>query len=432
MRARPRQVSVERPGLFRFLRSAASLAAAVLFLPLIAAAIVRERATAASRAGDLPRVIWGLTPIINIKYWSEALREQGHQSQTAVWGWFDINRRQDFDVWLGDFLTRWPTKLLHPIREQIMFLWALRHADIFVFFFDGGFLSRTPVWRMEARLLHWAGKKLVMTPYGSDIAVLGHLAPFEEAILSDYPYTRTRSEKTRERVDHYSRQADLVIRNLQVGYLPRYDVVWPCQLAVDTDLWRPRDGKRAEDAPVRVVHAANHRAIKGTQHLLDATRSLENEGTPLRLDLLEGVPNEEVRQAVIDGDVVVEQLVGGFGLFAIEAMSAGKPVLSNMRWLSQEMKAHPSIQGCPIVDCDASDIKDTLSELVRDPQARVAAGAAGRRFALEHHSYDAVGRTWSVLLQKVWEGARPDQVQPHLEATVWMLGPSTISRASAS
>ncbi|MDP9067820.1 MAG: glycosyltransferase [Actinomycetota bacterium] len=378
----------------------------------------------------LPRVIWGLTPIINIKYWSAAVRMLGYESTTIVWGWFDINRREDFDLWLGDFLSPWRTKILDPVREQLMFLWALRHADIFVFFFDGGFLSRTPLRRLESRLLHFARKKIIVTPYGSDIAVVGYLGAAEEAILTDYPQTLTRSRRVASLVRHFCEEADLVIRNLQVGYLPRYDVVWPCQLAVDTDLWRPVEIRRDTSATVNVVHASNHRAIKGTRHVIEAVAELGAEGLPVRLHLLEARPNEEVREVVLAGDIVVEQLIGGFGLFGIEAMSAGKPVLSNLRWMPPEMKAHPSIQECPIVDCDASDIKAKLRDLAENPEARVAAGAASRRFALKYHSYDAVGRAWSVLLRSVWDEVPLEEIQAAERDLPWQLATSPMHRVA--
>jgi len=33
---------------------------------------------------DLPRVVWGPTPIINIKYWSQSVRHLGFESNTVV------------------------------------------------------------------------------------------------------------------------------------------------------------------------------------------------------------------------------------------------------------------------------------------------------------------------------------------------------------
>lgn len=396
----------------RSLRTAAGSFTALGFLPILVLAVAFERFSMSRRPVQPPRVVWGLTPIINIKYWSAAIRMLGYESKTVVWGWFDINRREDFDVWLGDFLSFWDTKILDPVREQLMFLWALRHADVFVFFFDGGFLSRTPLRRVEAHLLHFAKKKIVMTPYGSDIAVVGHLGAAEKAILTDYPLTLKRSRRVAALVRHFCGAADLVIRNLQVGYLPRYDVIWPCQLAIDTNLWWHADESRHQtSATVEAVHASNHRTIKGTQQVIDTVAALRAEGVPIRLHLLEGRPNEEVREVVLQSDIVVEQLIGGFGLFAIEGMSAGKPVLSNLRWLAPEMRHHPTMQQCPIIDCDATDLKATLRELVEDVEARRAAGTASRRFAIRFHSYEAVGRAWATLLRSVWEEAPLDEVE---------------------
>lgn len=407
-RGRPQSSIASRlpAGVRRAMRVIASLPVSVLFLPrlLLAALVQRAKGDVLRHEGSLPRVIWGPTPIINIKYWSEALRSLGYESHTAVWGWFSINQRDDFDITLEDFVSSWSTRILDPIREHLLFLWALERADIFVFFFDGGFLSRTVLRRLECWLLHCAGKKVIVTPYGSDIAVVGHLGPFEETMVADYPWIRSRSATVARRVRYFCEEADLVIRNLQVGYLPRFDVVWPCQLAIDTDVWSCRDEDVKPPPVVTVVHASNHRTIKGTDQIIDVIGRLQSAGVPLTLSLLERQSNEEVRSAVMAGDVVVEQLIGGFGLFAIEAMSAGKPVLSNLGWLPPDLRSHPSLKECPIVDCNADTLRDVLKEVVENAHKRLMLGRASRDFALTFHSYRAVGNAWSVLLRNLWEG----------------------------
>lgn len=377
----------------------------MVFLPVFLVAVGVERLHGARRRNpdSKPRVMWGLTPVINIKYWSEALRGQGYVSETVVRGFFSINERSDFDVSDTDFLWSTGPQFLNAIKDYVLFVWALPRYDVFVFFFDGGFLALSPLQQFECRLLKLAGKKVVLTAYGSDIAVLGELGTLEEAVVRDYPWTVERSAAVRRRVDQMSRVADLVVRNMQIGYLPRYDVMWPSQLAVDTDSWH-HEGAALRDTSdtVTIVHAANHREMKGTRHVITAVEGLRAEGLPVRLVLLEGVPNAEVRKAVLAGDVVVEQLIRGYALFAIEAMSAGKPVLSNLRWMPPELGNHPVIQDCPIVDCDASDLQSKLRELILDPVRLTELGRASRGYALKFHAYEAVGAAWAELLQSVW------------------------------
>lgn len=61
------------------------------------------------------------------------------------------------------------------------------------------------------------------------------------------------------------------------------------------------------DGEVVVVHAPNHRHIKGTDRLIEVVEQLRGEGLGVRLELLEKRPNSEVRTAVQAGDIVAER-----------------------------------------------------------------------------------------------------------------------------
>jgi hypothetical protein len=389
------------------IRAAVLAAVAPVGLPPLLAIALAEgvRTRRRRRRGEAPRLLWGPTPLISLKYWSAAMRERGYQSLTLADGLMSINRREDFDVHRDDFLGRaWAWE---AIRDFFVFAWGIRNADIHLTFFDGGLLRHTALRRLEGALLRLADKRLIVFPYGSDIAVPGFLGDVEEALLVDYPDIEQRAGSTRRRVDYLCHWADLVIRNHQYGYLPRADVVWPTQMAVDTDLWKG-DGQASQadgvNGDVVVLHAPNHRTIKGTRLLLDAVQSLRDRDLRVVLEVIERRPNEEVRAAVSRCDIVAEQFLAGFGIFAIEGASSGKPVLSALGWLPDEVRRSPLMRDCPFVDVDAVGIERGVAWLVRGTSRRVAVGHAGRRFAIAHCSYAATGRIWSALIDHVWTG----------------------------
>jgi glycosyltransferase involved in cell wall biosynthesis len=382
-------------------RAAVEITATVALFLL--AAVARVDAVVRRLARRRPRVVWGPTPIINIKYWSEAVRAQGLESKTVVDSVYPAFERSDFDHvgWrLGgplDFLS-----------DYLMMARLLLTTDVFSCFFDGGFLRNTRGRDLELPLLRLAGRKVVVLPVGSDIAVPGYLGPWERAMVEDYPQTIERGPDVRRRVLQFSRWATTIIRTLQIGFMPRWDVFWGHGLAIDTDEWRnptdyasPADGT---DGAVRIVHAPNHRRLKGTQHLLDAVERLRAEGLLVELDLLERRSNREVRAAVMRADVVADQFLCGFGLFAVEGLSAGKPVLSRIGWMPPEILATPSLRECPIVDADAGTVADRLRELVTDPELRARTGEAGRAYATKYHSYETVGAVWRNLFEHAWAG----------------------------
>jgi glycosyltransferase involved in cell wall biosynthesis len=378
---------------------------ALLGLTVVASA-ARVSRTLRRAAGRRPRVVWGNTPIINIKYWSGALRTAGYSSRTIVTHVYPSNDPADFDVVAG----QWSAD--QSWRDYLLFARILWTSDVVSAFFDFGFLKATPLARLEPALLHIADVKLVLLPFGSDIAVPGHLGPTEAAFAIHYGYVLERGQEIRRRVDRLCRSADFVIKTLQVGYLPRCDAFWSHGLAVDTELWRP--GQRRNDADeVVVVHAPNHRQLKGTDAVIAAVDQLRADGHPIRLQLLEGRPNEEVRDLLRAADIAVDQLLTGYGLFAVEAMAAGVPVVSNLRWMPDWMRRAPSLAAAPIVDADESDIADRLRELVVDADLRQRLGRESRRFAVEYHSYAASGSVWAAIIEHVWRGAPvPSELLP--------------------
>ena len=66
---------------------------------------------------------------------------------------------------------------------------------------------------------------------------------------------------------------------------------------------------------------------KGTQYVIDACAQL-----PVDLDIVEGLPHEEARKRYARADIVVDQLNAGWhGVFALEAMALGKPVVVHLK-----------------------------------------------------------------------------------------------------
>jgi glycosyltransferase involved in cell wall biosynthesis len=402
--------------LWPLVRGAARVLAVPIGLPWVLGAALRSGADTRRRRRlrERPRLLWGPTPIISLKYWSAAMRERGYESRTLADGLMSINSREDFDVHRDEFLS--PGLIWETVRDYAVFAWAMSHADVLLSFLDGGLLRHTPLRWIEGRLLRLAGKKLIVFPYGSDIAVPGHLGVMEQSIAADYPDIVARAGFTRRRVDWFCRWADLVIANHQYGYLPRTDVVWPAQMAVDTEQWKG-DGAATEadgsTGEVVVLHAPNHRRIKGTQQLIEAVDALRARGLQVTLELIERQPNEVVREAVHRCDIVAEQFLAGFGIFAVEGSSAGKPVLSALGWWPARIRTSRFARDCPFVDVDELGLSEALEQLVTDPARRERIGRAGRAFALEWCSLEATATAWTALTDHVWRGAPlPEAMRP--------------------
>ena len=73
-----------------------------------------------------------------------------------------------------------------------------------------------------------------------------------------------------------------------------------------------------------IVHAPSSRRRKGSEHVIAAVDGLDAD-----LELVEGLHHDEAFERYRAADIVVDQLnAGWYGLFAIEAMALGKPVVT--------------------------------------------------------------------------------------------------------
>jgi hypothetical protein len=411
------------------LRVASRVVPPVALVILIVLAGVARLATLVRRLRrGRPRLIWGPTPLISIKYWSEAMTARGFESVTAVDTYYASYKRSDFDFHRADLLGGATNSWSLLVRDYLMFAWVLRRGDVLLRFFDGGYLRETPLRWFEGPLLRIAGKKVIVSPYGGDVAVAGHLEDLQELLFEDYPQFAEQAEFMERRVLHMTRWADVRIRNHQLGFVPEYDVIWPNQFAIDLSLWAPAerysdtDGRTGE---VTIVHAPNHRRIKGTEHFERAVEALRGEGLAVRLEILEGRPNDEVRAALLGCDIVADQLLlPGYALFSIEAMAAGKPVLVNVGRLPEELRDTDAIRDCPAVDSNPGNVLENLRALCTDPRLRETVGRAGRGFTERYHSYEAIGADWEAIIAHVWSG---DPLPEHLRPTAEPKGRTRLS-----
>lgn len=85
----------------------------------------------------------------------------------------------------------------------------------------------------------------------------------------------------------------------------------------------PNNGK-----PLRIVHAPNHRAFKGSDFLIQAVSELNHEGHNIELVLVENIPNHEALKLYKTADLIFDQcLIGFYGYFALTAMALGKAIM---------------------------------------------------------------------------------------------------------
>jgi len=141
------------------------------------------------------------------------------------------------------------------------------------------------------------------------------------------------------------------------------------------------------DAPrPLVVHAPSNREKKGTAFVIAACEQL-----PVELDIVEGVPHDEARARYARADIVVDQLNAGWhGVFALESMALGKPVVTYLKPDVVEQSAEGYGVRIPIVPATKDTLAEALRPLVERPDLRREIGAASRAYVEQVHDIDRV------------------------------------------
>ncbi len=135
-----------------------------------------------------------------------------------------------------------------------------------------------------------------------------------------------------------------------------------------------------------IVHAPSSREKKGTAQVIAACEQLDVE-----LDIIEGVPHEEARARYARADIVVDQLQAGWhGIFALESMALGKPVVTHLKPDVVEKSAKGYGIRIPIVPATADTLAEALQPLIASPALRREIGAASRAYVEQVHDIDRV------------------------------------------
>jgi glycosyltransferase involved in cell wall biosynthesis len=145
---------------------------------------------------------------------------------------------------------------------------------------------------------------------------------------------------------------------------------------------------------MRIIHAPTDRDIKGTKYLLAAVERLKAAGYPVEVSLLEGLPHEQVHVLSEQADIAVDQLMlGAHGMFAVEMMARGLPVICRIR--EDLRRFYPP--DFPLITADPGSIYDVLESLITQPERWADLGRWGIEYVRrEHEMHHVAARALSL------------------------------------
>jgi hypothetical protein len=277
----------------------------------------------------------------------QALRRKGVDARLVVVERQKMHPEADWSLdrpagFFGRQAVQWPA-----------FLRLLPKTDVFHFYFGWTLVPRKVQWP----LLKASRRKSVLHFLGSDIRgkapdELGYARGADARIVGSYDALR---------------------------WVPDAHVVPP-----GLDLTQYAAAPPAERGRPVVLHAPSDRRRKGTEHVIAAC-----EGLDVELDLVEGLRHDEARRHYERADIVVDQLnAGWYGIFALEAMALGKPVLSYLRDEAVQQTEQELGVEVPIVRVTKETLRDRIAGLAASVEERQRVGALSRDYVEQVHDAD--------------------------------------------
>jgi O-antigen/teichoic acid export membrane protein/glycosyltransferase involved in cell wall biosynthesis len=261
----------------------------------------------------------------------QALRRRGVDATLVVFQRYRMHPEADWSLERHGGMVRRQLTQWHALAR------LLPRADVFHFYFG---LTLVPQ-SLQFPILRAFGKRSVMHYLGSDI----------------------RGKSPDEISFGKKAGAEIVGSYDAIRWVPEAHVIPPGIDLAAIEPVPPSDRAR----PI-VLHAPSSRQRKGTDHVIAAC-----EGLDVELRIVEDLHHEEAFALYRDVDIVVDQLnAGWYGLFAIESMALGKPVVTFLHDDAVARTREAFGVDVPLLNATKETLRERLEELL-------AMGAEGRR-----------------------------------------------------
>jgi glycosyltransferase involved in cell wall biosynthesis len=280
----------------------------------------------------------------------QALRRRGVDAQLVVFNRYPLHPEADRSLERRGGLVR------RQLTQWRALLGLLPRTDVFHFYFGLTLVPRS----VQFPILRALRKKSVLHYLGSDI----------------------RGKSPAELAFGKKAGAQLVGSYDAIRWVPEAEVIPP---GIDVASIEPTYPSANSKRPV-ILHAPSSRRRKGTEHVVAACDGLDAD-----LVLVEGLRHDEAFERYREADIVVDQLnAGWYGLFAIECMALGKPVVTFLHDEAVRRSEKAFGRPVPIVSATKDDLRSRLEPLVADAVERRRIGEASRTYVEQLHDLERV------------------------------------------
>ena len=279
----------------------------------------------------------------------QALRRRGVDAQLVVFNRYKLHSEADVSLDRHGGLVR------RQLTQWSALARLIPRTDVFHFYFGLTLVPRS----LQFPILRALRKKSVMHYLGSDI----------------------RGKSQQELAFGKQAGAEVIGSYDAIRWVPEAEMIPP---GIDVSVIEP--APPTDRARPVILHAPSSRRRKGTEEVIAACEGLDAD-----LMLVEGLHHDEAFERYREADIVVDQLnAGWYGLFAIECMALGKPVVT---FLHQDAVARTEKElgtRVPIVSATRDTLRTQLEPLVASAAERRRIGTESRAYVEQVHDLERV------------------------------------------
>lgn len=272
-------------------------------------------------------------------------------------------------------------KLIKHSINYLILTYCFFKYNTFHFYFGTTLFPR----QLDLQFYKYFNKKVVFHYLGKDVKL--YKESIERYDISNMAYSCGTTEealkqdkKKKKRLQYETQFASkqFVCSPIYSEFVPN-SILLPLAIDLTNYQFQP---KEPEDKLV-IMHAPTNRANKGTEFIIAAIDKLEELGYNIHFDLCENITHDTLKKKYIECDIFIDQVLGGYGTAAIEAMAIGRPTISYLRDVHFNNITFPG--GVPIIVAHSKNIFDILKNIIDNKNDLKIIGLKSREFVEKNH-----------------------------------------------
>ena len=228
-------------------------------------------------------------------------------------------------------------------------------------------------------------KALIMHYWGSDvrrISLTKHLNPYSVEKVSEEKII-----KNLDKISKFIKSCIVADRELYEYVKDFHQEVYILKQAIDLSEYKVNNYyEMSKNKKPLIVHAPTDFELKGTEYIIKAIENLKFK-YDFEFMLVHGMSHEKAKKIYQSADLIIDQIrLGTYGLFSIESMAMGKPVVA---WIADYyLEYYP--KELPIIRANPDTIESVLEGLLKNRESLPEIGKKSREYVEKYHNIDEI------------------------------------------